>query len=210
MQNRSSIHYIKSKIFSEYDKISTSYHEVGHIICAIYHYLKPHELKIFKEADNYHYEGIAVYESYSDFLSKARKQDVKKLCYSEISISYAGTVAERLLFSRISGKNKLLKVLHGFSTEDFKEVNYIINKYNLAKPGRLRKRLKSKITTYTENVLTTFWQDVELLSYKLISKGSLKEKEIRSLLVNESTNKKVWTHRYKVIDQLSKGNVKPK
>jgi len=155
----------KDKIVYVYDLISTSYHEAGHTIYALLHFMNVLSVQIFPDEYN-RINGFTNYEFISaDYV---HDQLLKKYAInSELSVSYAGLISEKYYFKTISGSNKFPIILNDGSSEDFALATKIIIKYNLAPPGKKRHILKQQLTDNVLQELKIHWDVVSLVAHEL-------------------------------------------
>jgi hypothetical protein len=193
--------------------ISTSYHEAGHTVYALLHFMIVDCVEVFKvESDNVN--GF----THFNYLSEDDIRDSTMLKFfveSEVCVHYAGLIAERHHFKTISGSDKLPMFLRAGSSKDIGTASKLIKKYNLSPPGNRRYRFKKKMAANILKELKLHWQDVNLVAHGLFKKKRLYFSDLQKLLTTKSEFKDFWkqqfkmiSHIYKNLDRLDEFNLK--
>lgn len=203
MTNESgSINNLRKKVTKTHELIAVSYHESGHTIFGLLHYMKIGSVTVFNNSKNSRGEGTTNYETAFD----EKITDPVLFDYwlkSELGLCYAGTCAERLFFKIISGSDNVPRFLKDGSEDDLSSAAQLIIKYELAPPGKKRYAYKQKMLKNTCAHLEQYWDDIALISHSLFDKKRLYHSDIKSLLCKKSKNKAFWKEQFKVIDYLS-------
>lgn len=173
------------RVVNNYQDISTCYHEAGHIICALFYFREVTSVEI-KSAD----EGLVYYDCFDIDLADNRSK--ASMIKKEVSIRYAGVIAENILFKNLHPDDDMPISIRIGSSDDFKTATNIMKKYNVCKAGKERKKYKNKIKIKTEKILKSFWSDIALLANVLLEKKKLNYKKIKSTLIKKSTKPKKW------------------
>jgi hypothetical protein len=203
MTNESgSINNLRKKVTKTHELIAVSYHESGHTIYGLLHYMKIGSVTVFNNSKSSRGEGTTNYETaFDENISDPVLFDF--WLKSELGLCYAGTCAERLYFKIISGSDKVPKFLKEGSEDDMSSAAQLISKYDLAAAGKKRYVYKQKMLKNTAALLEQYWDDIVLISHSLFDKKRLYYTDIKSLLCKKSKNKSFWKEQFKVIDHLS-------
>lgn len=181
------------KVLAEhFDLLMTAHHEAGHAICGLLHQFKIDAIQVFLNPKDQRINGLTLYND--------NPHPSLKWLNSEFCISYAGMVAEQILFQNIFGKRKLPMILKDGSSDDIFSASTLMQKYNVGSPGKARSRLKKKIIQKTTAQLTKYWNDVILLAHVLIQKRHLYFSDLRMLLTQKSKNKVFWKKQFRKIN----------
>lgn len=173
------------KILAEqFDLAMSAFHESGHAICGLLHSFKVDAIHIFHNPKRKRIEGFVLYDD--------KDQPNQKWLHSDFCISYAGMVAETILYQRVFGVKDLPMVLKGESSSDIYAVGQLMQKHRIGKPGKQRSRLKKKIIQKTTKDLTKYWEDITLIAHALIQERHLYFPDLRKLLLKSSKNKSFW------------------
>jgi hypothetical protein len=203
-----SINNLRKKVTKTHELIAVSYHESGHTIYGLLHFMKIGSVTVFNNSKSSRGEGTTNYEA----VFEESTEDMTLFNYwlkSEIGLCYAGNCAERYYFKSISGSDKFPKFLKDGSEDDISEASEFIRKYNLAPAGKKRYAFKQKMIKDCSNILEQYWDDVTLVSHSLFNKKRLYYSDLKSLLCKNSKNKSFWKEQFKLIDYISDnyGNV---
>lgn len=182
----------ENKVLAEYfDLIMTAHHEAGHVICGLLHQFKIDAVHVFPNSKYQRIDGLTLYDD--------NPRPSSRWLNSEFCISYAGMIAEQILFQNIFGNRKLPMILKGGSSDDIFSAGKLMQKYNVGSPGKSRSRFKKKIIQKTTAQLTKYWDDVILLAHVLIQKRHLYFSDLRLLLIQKSKNKTFWKKQFQKI-----------
>jgi hypothetical protein len=201
-----SIADIRKKVTKTHEFISTSYHEAGHTIYALLHFMRVSSVCVFENKKLKRVHGNTYYDYPSD-LDEIQDPDLlNTLVQSEVGISYAGLIAEKALFRSISGSKQTPMFISDGSTEDNKAAREVIKKYNLAPPGPKRSAYKQKLMREVHNELALHWDAVTVVSHALFKRRRLSFEDLRELLTKKSQNKKFWKDQFKKISYFYDNN----
>jgi hypothetical protein len=181
----------------DFELIMTSHHEAGHTICGLLHYMK---VLVVTAAFGQETSGWTHYEVLDMPLKNQRIQDY--ILLSEIKISYAGVVAERMHYKKISGSDKLPTILKNGSSLDIRSAGDLISTSNIVPPGKKRQLYKKQICRDVASLLEEFWDDVSLVAHALYQKRRLAYEDLKDLLTRKSKHKKFWKQQFKDIATL--------
>jgi hypothetical protein len=187
------------KLSREYDLIFVAHHEAAHAIVGLLRFFKVSFVSTGVE--NERIFGVTDFElvDEEDVESKIIQDYIIK---SAIYMSYAGLVAEKILYRELCGSDNFPMVLREGSSPDITEAAALISKFNLAAPGAPRQAYKRKIIKELTSLLKEYWEDIRLVSHFLYKKKKITEEELRTLLIKKSKNKTFWKNRFKKIDFL--------
>lgn len=192
---------IRKKSHQIHEFISTAYHEAGHTIYGLLHFMKIESVYIFEEKKSKRIEGFTHYTSPPlDSIQDPTLLDNR--IYSEIGLSYSGLVAEKYYFKTASGSDKFPLFLRDGSSHDTYSASQVIRKYNLAPPGRKRYDFKKKIIREINHELQENWDAVTLVAHALFQKKKLSYSELKDLLTKKGKNKSFWKEQFKSINYL--------
>lgn len=186
------------KLSQEYELISTCYHEAGHTLIGLLHFMKIPLVMV-----NYigkRVAGSTHYENYSEQIENPKI--ISYLLMSEIRIYSAGTIAEKIHYKDICGAEKLPRALKEGSSSDISAVAELITKNNLVEPGQKRYAFKQKVNKEIAHQLKEFWPDVKIIAHALYKSKRLYFNDLKELLIKKSKNKKFWKARFREINSL--------
>lgn len=186
------------KLSQDYELISTCYHEAGHTVAGLLTFMKIPAVTVSFTAKSV--EGFTHYEMIDQAITDEKINDY--LILSEIYISYAGLVAEKIHYKEICGADKLPMILKEGSSPDISSAAEIIRKYNLAPPGKKRQQFKQKIFKQLDSDLKTHWDAIKLISHALYKRKRLNYDDLKEILTKKSKNKEFWKNRFKDITML--------
>lgn len=193
-----SINDFRKRISIIYDLISTNYHESGHVVYGLLCLMKIDSVEVFQDKKLKRIHGFTYYTS-PNLKDISNKNELERVIYNEIGLSYAGLVAEKHNFKLTSGSNKFPSFLKNGSSDDTMEASELIRKYNMAPPGRERYAFKKKIIKEVEEVLHKHWDAVMIVAHALFEKKELNFLELKDLLTKKTKNKKFWKEQFKKI-----------
>jgi hypothetical protein len=189
----------KSDLAKCSELLSTIYHEAGHTIYGLLHFIKIETVYVSEDKTSKRIEGFTHY----NFSTLENIKDPILLLNrinAEIGLFYAGLAAEKYYFKIASGSDKFPLFLRDGSSYDTYSVSNIIKKYNLAPPGRKRYDFKKKIIKDANQELQNNWEAVILVAHALFKKKKLCFLEIKTLLTKKSKNKEFWRNQFKIIN----------
>lgn len=193
---KASISEIRKKFHKLHDLFYTAHHESSHVIYGLLHGLKIDSVAVFEEKKSKRIEGWTAYKPFelSDIEDYTLFNDRIK---SMICLFYAGFVGEKRFFKTVSGMDTLPLFLKEGSSNDFAEASLLIEKYNLAEPGRKRYNYKQKLMKQIDQELKEHWDAVSLIANQLIKKKKLNSLDLQALLIKKSNNKEFWKNKFK-------------
>ncbi len=195
------LHEYRKKIAGTYEFISTAYHEAGHVIYGLLHFMRINSVSVFENRKSKRIDGFTHYDDYFHSNMKDPRL-IANIIKNEICISYAGLSAEKYFFKTISGSDRFPLFLREGSSDDTLSAASLIKKFNLAPPGKKRHLLKQKLIKETSIELQLHWEAVVIVSQELFQKKKLYYNDIKQLLLNKSSNKKFWKKQFKQIDYI--------
>ena len=194
-----SIGNIRKKFHQTHELISTSYHEAGHTIYGLLHYMKIESVSVFTDKKSKRIEGFTYYNS----PTVSSIQDpilFNDRLHAEICLSYAGLVAEKHHFKLISGSDKFPMWLREGSSNDTTSAAALFQKYGLVEPGRKRYNYKQKLIKITNQELKDHWDVVTLVAHSLVKKKKIYYSELQDLLTRKSKDKQFWKDKFRAIN----------
>lgn len=192
---------LRKKAIRAYELLSASYHEAGHTVYGLLHFMKIGAVNVYINKKKTCGEGLTTYES-------SVEEDIPDsillnyLVESEVGLSYSGHCAEKTFFKNASGAPNSPIFLRDGAFDDVAEASALIRRYNLAPPGRKRYQYKQKAINNTSKILIKHWDDVVIVSHALFQKKRLYYNDLKSLLLKRSPNKKFWREQFRNIDYL--------
>lgn len=202
---------IRKKVTKVYEFISTSAHESAHSIYALIHLMKVKTVSVYEDKKVKRIHGLTYYEYPCDFdrVEELGMSDLlNTLIRAEIGMSYAGLIAERILFESISGSKQVPMFIKDGSTDDNQAAQELIEKYAMAPPGAKRSAFKRKMMREVKQELEANWSDVMLLAHALFEHHKLSSEDLFQLLTKKSVNKKFWKEHFKKIDVIFDQHIK--
>ena len=196
-----SIHNIRKKFHETHELISTSYHEAGHTVYGLLHYMKIGPVAVFENKRTKRIEGFTHYNS-------PETNNIKDpvlfydLLNTEICISYAGLIAEKIHFKLISGSDKFPMFLRDGSSDDTTSAAALIQKHDLVPPGKKRYEYKKCLIKTVTNELEEHWDAVTIISHNLFKKKKLYFADLKNLLTKKTQHKEFWKEQFKAINQI--------
>ncbi len=187
----------KSKQAHDYELIAMCYHEAGHAIVAIFNFMKVFSVSVMnnKQMDgSTEWDGLSLIASDPAFLNL--------LLINDVEISYAGFIAEKIYYKDICGSDTFPRTLKYGSELDIFQASKVINKYNLAPPGRERFLFKKRIQESVNFLLTENWDAVKMVAHNLYKKRNLNFDELKYVLTRKTKNKFLWKEKYKHIQLI--------
>jgi hypothetical protein len=193
-----SIEDLRRKVTQVHEYIATSYHEAGHTIYGLLHFMKIESVYVFEHKKSKRIEGFTHYESppLKEITDNSLLMD---RVLAEVCLSYAGLVAEKHQFKLFSGSDKFPSFLKDGSSNDTMEAATLIKKYNVAPPGRKRYEFKKKMIKKVSLELQDNWDAVTLVAHALFQKKKLYFADLKELLTKKTKNKKFWKEQFKTL-----------
>lgn len=202
MAKNKGIHQIRKKITTQFELISTSYHESSHTIYALLHYMKVGSVCIFQDPKLKRIHGFTYYEYITPVETVEDPELRNLLVRAELGISYSGLIGEKTLFKSISGSNQTPAFISDGSTEDNKSARELIKKYDLAPPGAKRSLYKKKLSRQIQHELYEHWDALTLVAHVLFKRRKLTFEDLQELLTKKAKNKDFWKEQFKIINYL--------
>lgn len=192
---------VRKQIHSIYDLISTSHHEAGHTIYGLLNFIKIESVYVYQNPKNKRIEGLTNYDS-PDFSVVNDSNFFHNLLKAEISIKYAGLLAEKCHFKKISGSDKFPMFLRDGSSEDTLSAAALIKKYAIVAPGRKRYAFKKKLIKETSDLLQNNWDAISIVAHNLFQKKKLSYEDLKTILCKKTNNPKFWKDVFNKIDHI--------
>lgn len=196
-----SIGNIRKKFHETHELISTSYHEAGHTIYGLLHFMKIESVSVFEDRKSKRIEGFTHYNSPA--ITDLQDVDLfNERLHAEIGLSYAGLVAEKRHFKMISGSDKFPMFLRDGSSNDITSAAALFQKYGLVEAGRKRYNYKQKLIKFLDQELQEHWDAVTLVAHSLFKKKKIYYPELKTLLSRKAEDKEFWKKQFKGIDYI--------
>ena len=197
-----SIEEVRKKLTYTHDLISTSYHEAGHAVYGLLHFVKVPSVFVFQNKKNKRIEGFCHYESPTEIKGVLDLSLRNELVKNEICLKYAGLTAEKYHFKTVSGSDKFPMFLRDGSSDDTLSAAALIRTYDLVPPGRKRYSFKKKLIKDTLEDLKDNWDAVTLVAHALFQKKRLSYWDLKKLLTKKTNDKEFWKEQFKAINYL--------
>jgi hypothetical protein len=196
-KNAEPLSSVRKKVTHTHELIATSYHEAGHTVYALLHFMKINLVRVYQDKKTKRMDGFTLYDSppvetIQDEILKAER------IQSEIALSYAGLISEKYQFKLHSGSDKFPSVLNG-SFCDLSEASELIKKYQVAPPGRKRYNYKKRVIRKVTKELQQNWDAVTLVAHALFQKKKINFLDLKTLLTKKSEHKEFWREQFKII-----------
>lgn len=189
------ISIVRKKVTLTHDFVSTSYHEAGHVVYGLLHFIMIYSAHVYE--CNEQVDGKTHY--YSPYFENIKNQELlTDRLKAEIGLSYAGLAAQKYHYKLFSGSDKFLSCLDG-SKDDMKTISDIIKKYSLTPPGRPRYSFKKKMIRQVDSELQEHWEAVTIVAHALFRKKRLSFHHLKKLLTTKTDNKEFWKEHLKKI-----------
>ena|ERR1700723_37178 len=196
-----SIEEIRKKVASTHECISTAYHESGHAIFSLLKKVQVSSVCIFQNKKTKRWDGFTSYNVIE--LSEIQDQvQLNEALDIEIGIQYAGLVAERYHFKKISGSDKFPFYWKDGSSDDTRTAALLIKKYSIIPAGRKRYAYKQKIIRHDFALLQQHWDAVTLVAHALFHRKRLYFEDLQQLLIKNSEDKNFWKLQFKEIENI--------
>lgn len=179
------------KTISNYEQLSTCYHEAGHIVYALLSNCRVEKAHLVSEIEAY------VYYDVPEFWNTKNIQKKMSLLKKEIGIRYSGILAEKIFYENLHGNVNIPNFIKIGSSSDFKSVTDILTKHNIKKQGLERKKFKNKIKTKVIRQLRHNWNSIALIANLLLKDKYIDYNKIKKVLIKDS---KRWSQIFKKIE----------
>lgn len=198
-KNAETISEIRKKITKTHELIFTAFHEAGHTIYSLLHFMPVSSVSIFENKKLKRIHGLTYYE-YPIKLELIEDSEIIDIFIkNEVGVYYAGLVAEKMLFKNISGSDQIPMFAKLGSAEDNKAAIKIIKQFNLAVPGKKRYLYKKKLCKEIVLKFLIHWDAINIVSHALFKYHQLSFDDLQNLLIKKSQNKKFWKEQFKII-----------
>lgn len=193
---------IRKKFAQTHEMIFVSYHEAGHAVYGLLHFMKIDPVYVCETKKQKRMWGVTHFESVLD-LKKIQDTNLDfERVYTEICMQYAGLTAEKYHYKTMSGSDKFPMTFKQGSESDTSTAAALIRQYNLAPPGRKRYAYKKKLIKETLKELQDNWDAVTLVAHALFEKRKLTFLDLQNLLTKKSKNKSFWKEQFKTINYI--------
>jgi len=193
------------KVAETHNLISTSYHEAGHIIYGLLHFLYIDDAYLVRESSG-EVSGFTNFNSFDIENYSDDESIYKYLIRSEIGMWYSGQVAEKIHYKKNSGSDTFPVIFREGSYDDTNSAIKLIRKYRLASSGRPRYKLKQKILKEVELELEDNWNDVILIAHALFEKKKINATKIVKILEDNSNKSSFWKEQLPEIFKIHEDN----
>lgn len=189
----------RQKFHRNYEMISAAYHEAGHTVYGLLHFMKVSLVEIEQDQFN-KIGGNTHYQNALDYDQEGLGSTFKKhLILSQLGFFYSGLEAEKYYFKHISGSKDYPYFLNIGASYDRSDAANIIIKYDLTSN---KDKFEQKIIKNTLKELLDNWDAIVLIAHSLYSKKQLTYQDLKKLLCNKSEHKEFWRGQFKKIDEI--------
>lgn len=196
-----SISDVRKKLTYTHDLISTAYHEAGHAVYGLLHFMKIPLVYVYENKKNKRIEGLCHYE-YLMSLSDIKDTQLRiKMIKTEICFKYAGLTSEKNYYKSISGSDAFPMLLRDGSSDDTLSAAALIKLYDMAPPGKKRYNLKKKLIKHTLRDLQENWDVVIMIAHHLFKKKKINFSQLKDLII-ENDSRNFWKTHFEIIDSL--------
>lgn len=196
------IRNIRQKFARTHELIFVCYHEAGHTIYGLLHFMKVDPVYIFENKREKRIWGITHFDSILNTRGVENASLVSERLNSEICMQYAGLTAEKYHYKTISGSDKFPISLKYGSEGDTSTAAELIREHNLAPPGRKRYAYKKKLIKETLHELQDNWEAVTLVAHALFEKKKVNFADLQNILTKKTKNKSFWKEQFKMINYI--------
>lgn len=196
------LNQVRKKLTYTTDLISTSYHEAGHTIYGLLHFIKIHSIGVVENKKFKRFEGFCHYELGFELSEIQDPTLCVERVKAEICLKYAGLAADRYHFKSISGSDKYPLFLRYGSLDDSLEAASLIKEYNLAPPGKKRYNLKKKLIKETSEDLQDNWDAVTIVAHALFKKKRLSYISLKKLLTTHTNDLEFWKQNFSILESI--------
>lgn len=195
---------LKKQAF-DYNLIAMSFHEAGHVVCALNNYLYVYNANVMTLT---RHEGNTNFYVYG--CDAVDDEELHKiLLIFELQAMYAGLIAEKLYYKDICGSSKFPMHLRIGSSYDTKLASKIIRKNNLVAPGKKTFLFKKQVQYDVEQFLAEHWDAIRVVAHFLYKKKRLTFDELKYLLTRRTEHKDFWKSKFKKIKMIHNDNNMP-
>ncbi len=188
--------------FREHDLVMTCVHEAGHALYGLLHLMKVHPVQIMEDKKTCQISGLTTFHFPLDSQEIEDPELRREMMKAEISLNYAGLSAERIHFKSVSGSDRFPGSWKNSSSSDTRAAGLLMKKFNLAPPGRKRYLLKKKLIAAVDAELSSYWDDLMIISHGLFQGKNLSFEGLRELLTKRSQDKDYWKARFRDIAEI--------
>jgi hypothetical protein len=197
-----SLDQVRKRLTYTTDLISTSYHEAGHTVYGLLHFMKVNSVWVFENKKCKRVEGFTHYELPVDFSELKDFALCAEIIKSEICLKYAGLAAEKYHFKSISGSDKYPLFLRDGSSDDTLTAAALLREYNLVPPGKKRYNFKKKLIKNTLEDLQDNWDAVTIIAHALFKKKRLSYMSLKKLLTKHTNDPEFWKQNFYILDSI--------
>jgi hypothetical protein len=177
---------ITLKMANNYDLILAAYHEAGHIICSLLHFIKVTCSYVYEK------NNVILGKTNIQFIEYENCNDILYInsIESNICMMYAGTISEKYFYKSISGSNKIPNFIKTGAIDDLKNICNLLT-YN-------KFICKKKLIKKVQKIIKQYWNDITLIAFALIKNNKLYFSNLKDILIKKSKNKIFWTEHLSV------------
>lgn len=197
-----SLDQVRKRLTYTTDLISTSYHEAGHTVYGLLHFMKVNSVWVVENKKCKRVEGFTHYELPVDLSELKDSALCVEVIKAEICLKYAGLTAEKYHFKSISGSDKYPLFLRDGSSDDTLTAAALLREYNLVPSGKKRYNFKKKLIKNTLEDLRDNWDAVTVIAHALFKKKRLSYMSLKKLLTNHTNDPEFWKQNFYILDSI--------
>jgi hypothetical protein len=190
------------KYFKKHDLVMCCFHEAGHTIYALLHFMRVRLTHVFEDKKIKSIAGLTHFDYPAIAIEVNDSELSKELMRAEICVNYAGLAAEKYHFKSISGSDKFPGSWKNGSSSDTVAAAALIKEYKLAAPGRKRYAYKNKLIKSAQQELQVHWDAVIQVSHALYQKKRLYYSDLKDILTKKTEDKEFWKEQFNNIDDI--------
>lgn len=192
---------VRKKVTQTHELICTTYHESGHTIYALLHYMIVWTVRVYKDKESNRIDGFTNYCSL-DINTINDPFILSDRLRTEVGLCYAGLVAEKYQYKLHSGSDKFPSCLSDGSSKDIKDASGIIKKFDLSPAGKKRYNYKQRMIKEVNDELKENWDAVTVVAHALFKKKRLNFDELKMLLTTKTESKEFWKDQFAIINNF--------
>jgi len=197
-----SLDQVRKRLTYTTDLISTSYHEAGHTVYGLLHFMKVSSVWVYENKKCKRVEGFTHYELPVDLSELKDSALCAEVVKAEICLKYAGLAAEKYHFKSISGSDKYPLFLRDGSSDDTLAAAALLREYTLVPPGKKRYNFKKKLCKNTLEDLRDNWDAVTVIAHALFKKKRLSYMSLKKLLTKHTNDPEFWKQNFSILDSI--------
>lgn len=198
--NSGSLDQVRKKLTYTTDLISTAYHEAGHTVYGLLHFMKIYSVWVGTNKKSKRFEGLCYYDLPIELNEITDSALLVERVTAEICFKYAGLAAEKYHFKSISGSDKYPLFLRDGSSDDTLTAAALFRAWHIVPPGKKRYNFKKKLIKETLQELQDNWDAVTIVAHALFKKKRLSYMNLKKLLTKHTNDPEFWKHNFSALE----------